>query len=137
VLLVVLGMVALPLFGLAGVDSVAAFAVYPLFGAVGGILQPLISDYVNRRIPSSQRATVLSLSQLSFSLVAAGLVPAAGQLGDAFDLQAAYAFIAAFVLVAAVPLVIAFLRADRAAERRRDGETGHPNEAVGAQAAGG
>lgn len=133
----ILVLVAVPLAGLAGVESVAAFAVYPLFGAVGGILNPLMSDYVNRRIPSGQRATVLSFSQLFFSLVAAGLVPAAGQLGDEFGLRAAYGGMVVFVLVAAIPLVLAFLRADRIAGRPLDPNAAHPPEAVSAQPAGG
>ena len=137
VLLMILALTAAPLMGLAGADSVAAFAVYPLFGAVGGVLNPIISDYVNRRIPSTQRATVLSFSQLLFSLVAAGLVPAAGQLGDAFGLRAAYGAMAVFVLLAAVPLVVAFLRADRAAGRPIDPESAQPKEAALAQPASG
>jgi hypothetical protein len=137
VLLIILALTALPLMGLAGVDSVVAFAVYPLFGAVGGILNPVVSDYVNRRIPSTQRATVLSFSQLLFSLVAAGLVPAVGQLGDAFGLRAAYTAMAAFVLLTAVPLLVAFLRADRATGQPIDPESAHANEAVLAQPAGG
>ena len=41
------------------VDAVWVFLVFPLAVAVEGTAQPVVTDYVNRRVPSAQRATVL------------------------------------------------------------------------------
>jgi MFS family permease len=140
-LALIIALAGVPLAGLASWDSMAAFAVYPLFGAISGVMQPMISDYINRRIPSSQRATVLSFLQLFFSLVAAMLVPAGGFLGEAFNLRVAYAGIGIFLACVAIPIAIAFLRADRkAGPLPEPGAAASPlpaEEAMGAQPAGG
>lgn len=137
----IISLAGLPLLGLASWDSMGAFFVYPLFGAISGVMQPMISDYINRRIPSSQRATVLSFLQLFFSLVAAVLVPAGGLLGEVFNLRVAYAGIGVFLAAVAIPIALAFLRADRNAGPLPEPEVATTplatDDAIGAQPAGG
>ncbi len=55
-----------------------------------GIIRPIATGYINRRIPSDQRATVLSIFQLSAGLVLAIMVPQAGALADAVGFRESF-----------------------------------------------
>lgn len=101
-----------PLLALATIDHIGVFAVFPLLGGAAGMVNPIMSDYVNRRIPSAQRATVMSFSSLSFSLLLASMMPIAGAAGS-HDLRLAFAVIASFLAVAGIPLLFVLFRADR------------------------
>jgi predicted MFS family arabinose efflux permease len=111
--LVLLGALLAPLSLLAAWDSIFAFALFPLLGAVTGLMQPVVSDYINRRIPSAQRATVLSFYSLMFSGTIAVLVPTTGLIGELGGIQMAFLGVAAFVAGAGIPLAMIFWRADR------------------------
>ena len=94
-------------------DSVYAFAAFPLVAFVNALLLPTATDYLNRRIPNNQRATVLSLRTMLVSLWAALLTPAMGVAADALSLRAAF-WISAAVVAFAIPVALAlWLRADR------------------------
>jgi MFS family permease len=99
--------------GLAAWDSLYAYAFYPVNGVVWSFSFPIITDYLNRRIPSGQRATILSVYQLLYSLVLAPLEPIFGAVADEGGLQAAYRVSAILVAVAAAPLLALWLRAVR------------------------
>jgi len=71
-------------------DSLGAFVFYPLLGVVFGLSNTVVSDYINARIPSAQRATVLSFFSLMFSVIVAPIEPALGAIADASGLQAAF-----------------------------------------------
>ncbi len=78
---------------------------------------PPATDYLNRRIPSNQRATVLSLRTMLVSLWAALLEPVLGVTADLASLRAVF-WIAAGVTVVALPLALGlWWQADR-----REGE---------------
>ncbi|HJN92348.1 MAG TPA: MFS transporter, partial [Dehalococcoidia bacterium] len=55
--------------GLAIWDALGAIALLALVGFVRSLAFPVVTGYINRRIPSDQRATVLSLNQVAFSLI--------------------------------------------------------------------
>ncbi len=99
--------------GLGAWDSLGAFVFYPVSTAIFAMSFPLISDYLNRRIPSSNRATILSIYQLLFSLVIAGMEPFLGALGDHQGLPFSYRLAALVLAVLAAPLLALWLRADR------------------------
>ena len=93
-------------------DTVYVFAAFPLASFVNSLLQPPATDYLNRRIPSNQRATILSIRMMMVSLTAALLEPALGVVADQASLQAVF-FVAAGVVGVALPLaLILWLRAD-------------------------
>ncbi|MGE0383115.1 MAG: MFS transporter [Gammaproteobacteria bacterium] len=98
---------------LGAVDSLWAIVFYPLCSAVVALSFPIVSDYLNRRIPSAQRATILSMYQLLFSLLIAGVEPALGAIGDAAGLPAAYRSAAIALALCAPPLLLLWLRAGR------------------------
>jgi len=110
---------AMPLFamvtavGLATVDHVAAFAFYPLTTTMFAVSSIVLADYLNRRIPSAQRATILSAYSMVFSFVVAGMEALLTGIGDWQDLPLAYALGAALLLVLGGPLLVLWLRAHR------------------------
>ena len=122
--------------GLGMVDHVAAFAFYPLTTMVFAMSFPLISDYLNRRIPSGQRATILSIHNLLFSLVVVIAEPVLGWIGDDTSLPIAYRTAAVTVAVLVPPLLVIWLRAHRREEQEeaaaaeaaseREGEAAQP-----------
>ncbi len=114
--------------GLGAIDHLAAFAFYPLTTAVFAMSFPIISDYLNRRIPSANRATILSIHSMLLSLVLVGMEPLLGVIGDWRGLPMAYRTGAVVLAVAAVPLLALWLR-----EHRR--ETPSDMEEEGADAA--
>lgn len=113
VLLPLLPIASLAALGL--IDHLAAFAFYPLLSFLWGLSQPVVSTYVNERIPSAQRATILSFGQLVMSLVIAPLEPAMGAMADAFGLGSAYRLGLVVLVLLATPLLLLWLRAHRAA----------------------
>ena len=89
-LIVLAGMALVPLIFFTGVDSLWVVLVFPLAAAVEGTAQPVVTDYVNRRVPSAQRATVLSLYSFMLSLLIGVMVPVTGWLAQNHGLQAGY-----------------------------------------------
>lgn len=63
-------------------------------GLLEGIMVIALSDYTNRLIPSSNRATVLSFQSMAFSLFMIVVFPLTGLLGDYFSTKIAFISIA-------------------------------------------
>ena len=107
-------------------DAVHAFAAFPLAAFMHSLLLPTAADYLNRRIPSNQRATVLSLRTMLVSLWAALLEPALGVTADMLSLRAVF-WVSAGVVGIALPLaLILWLRADRGEREEAAPEAGAP-----------
>jgi MFS family permease len=99
-------------------DSAYAQVMFPLMNFVVILSQPTVTDYLNRRVPSEQRATVVSLTNLVRSAV---LIPSAPLLGQLAESSLTTAFAAGGLLVAALglPLLLVwspFLVRDRREE---------------------
>lgn len=99
--------------GLGLIDHVAAFAFYPITTAGLALIFPLVSDYLNRRIPSSHRATVLSIHQMIFSVIIAVVEVLVLWVGGEFGLPMAYRVAGAIMVLLAVPLFAVWLREHR------------------------
>ena len=110
-------------------DNVYAFAAFPLISFTSSLLMPPATDYLNRRIPSNQRATILSLRTMLISLSAALLTPGLGVVADQLSLRAVF-WVSAAVVGVLLPLALAlWLRADL-----REHEPASPVEAEPAAA---
>lgn len=93
-------------------DSVLAFGAMATITLGFSLMMPVAADYLNRRIPNSQRATILSFRQLVSSFAIALFLPSLGLIADEAGVRAVFWASAAFV-AATVPLAFAFwLRAD-------------------------
>jgi len=68
--------------------------------------QPVLTDYVNRRVPSEQRATVVSLTNLARSFVLIPSAPLMGLLADNVSSAAPFWAGAALVVAMALPLLV-------------------------------
>ena len=71
-------------------DSVYAVVMFPMMNFVFILSQPTVTDYLNRRVPTEQRATVISLTSLARSAVLVPAAPLLGLLADELSLSAAF-----------------------------------------------
>lgn len=79
--------------------SVAVFAMAGFFNSV---LYPIKSDALNQLIPSGQRATLISVDSMCFSVAMIVMFPAAGAMADIWGLAAVLAGIGLVLLAFAV-----------------------------------
>jgi predicted MFS family arabinose efflux permease len=94
---------------LAAWDSVYAQIAFPLINFAVILSQPTVTDYLNRRVPSEQRATVVSLTNLIRSIVLIPSAPLLGLLADKASDQAAFWTGGAIVAALGLPLLLLWL----------------------------
>ena len=73
-----------------------------------GPFRPLLEDYINKRIPSSRRATVLSIKNMVNSLLFITLSPLIGHFVDLFSLTAALLWMGAILIVVSLAFFLAW-----------------------------
>ena len=78
-------------------DHLSLIAIFALLSGAVAVVHPLANGYINRRIPSDQRATVLSIFSMATGVMITILIPASSVLVDQFDFRAGFAL--AFVLL--------------------------------------
>jgi MFS family permease len=105
---IVVGYIGLTLF-----DRNSAFLFFALPALMMGLTRPVIDGYLNDRIPSERRATVLSIMQLCFALQVAFFEPALGFFTDDFSLTTAFFFAVCYFLVLMPPLLFLWRRAQQ------------------------
>ena len=71
-----------------------------MLAAIRGMSRPIATGYINRRIPSDQRATVLSMFQLSAALLIAIIMPLVGTVADRVGFQASFGLLLVILLAA-------------------------------------
>ena len=91
-------------------DSVYAQIAFPLINLMVFLSQPIITDYLNRRVSTEQRATVVSLTNLIRALVLIPSAPLLGLLADEMSLTATYWAGGAAVAVLGIPLLLLWRR---------------------------
>ncbi len=92
-----------PILGILGfwmmaIPGITWFA-FVFLSIVEGAMFVSISDYINRLIPSEQRATILSFQSMLFSILMIVLFPLVGKIGDVFGLGRAFFIIAIFATI--------------------------------------
>ena len=110
-------------FGLAAWDSIYAFALVSVAAAAGTLRMLLISHYINSRIPSEQRATILSIFALAAALFPSSALPVCGYLADEHSLRFLYGAVAVFCSLT-LPFILLFSaprRTCRSVRRRHPG----------------
>lgn len=78
--------------------------------------QPTVTDYLNRRVPTEQRATVISTTNLIRSLVLIPSAPLLGIIAEETSLEAA--FLTGGILIAALGLPLLVLWTPHLSNRR-------------------
>jgi len=71
-------------------NSLWVVSAIGVLAAIRGMTRPIATGYINRRIPSDQRATVLSMFELSAALILAIILPQIGTVADAVSFQASF-----------------------------------------------
>ncbi len=90
---------------LAAWDSVYAQLAFPFMTLMVFLSQPAITDYINRRVPTEQRATMVSLTNLIRSVVLIPSAPLLGLLADKASLAASFWAGGAMIAVLGLPLL--------------------------------
>ena len=101
-------------------DSLWVIVAVALVAVLRGMIRPIATGYINRRIASDQRATVLSMFELSMGVLMALSAPAVGSAADNLSFQWAFALCLAVLLVGGGLLAAAWRRA-HAREQARNG----------------
>lgn len=91
-------------------DSLYAQIAFPFMALVVFLSQPTITDYLNRRVPTEQRATVVSLTNLIRALVLVATAPFLGLLADRVSLTATYWASGALIALLGLPLLALWSR---------------------------
>lgn len=106
--------VALTLASLAvaGIDHAWVFVAFLGMGVVAGAQNPLLATYINRRIPSERRATILSVQSLIGNLIFASIWPLNGMMADAFGLRALFLMFAVLTAVFGITSIALWSRAE-------------------------
>ena len=106
--LVIGGLVFIPLLL---VDHLALVASLALLAAATAAVHPLAGGYINRRIPSDQRATVLSIFSLCSAVLITIVIGTASLLVDQFEFRAGFGLAFALLIVGGGLLWIGWRRA--------------------------
>ena len=101
-------------------DSLWVIAAVALVAVLRGMIRPIATGYINRRIASDQRATVLSMFELSMGVLMALSAPMVGSAADNLSFQWAFALCLAVLLVVGGLLAATWRRA-HAREQARNG----------------
>ncbi|MCY3567448.1 MAG: MFS transporter, partial [Chloroflexi bacterium] len=90
---------ALAMLPLLLIDHLGLVAALALLAASTAIVEPLAGGYINRRIPSDQRATVLSVFSLVTAVMITAVIGSASALVDAYDFRAGFLFAFALLVI--------------------------------------
>ena len=101
-------------------DSLWVIAAVALVAVLRGMIRPIATGYINRRIASDQRATVLSMFELSMGVLMALSAPIVGSAADNLSFQWAFALCLAMLLAVGGLLATIWRRA-HAREQARNG----------------
>jgi MFS family permease len=81
-----------------------------IHSAVSGFYSPVLEDYLNTRIPSENRATVLSIKSMLNKAVFVIFSPLLGHFLDLYSLKTAYLLMAIVLLIIAATIAITLKR---------------------------
>jgi len=91
---------------------ILGFLLIALHSVASGLFSPLLADYIHARIPSSRRATVLSIKNMANSVLFMTLSPLLGHVIDLYALPSALLSMGA-LLVVTLFVFSALYRAER------------------------
>ncbi len=76
-----------------------ALITFTLIGMIDSLTYVVYFDYVNRMIPSAERATLLSFTSMVFSFFMVLVFPIFGKIGDVWGLNYSFGFVACIATV--------------------------------------
>ena len=96
-----------------GSPGLMGIAFIPIAAAAEGIIRPISTGYINRRVPSDQRATILSMQSLTMAFFITPLAPLVGATADANGVRSSYLLIGGVALVGGAIATGFWLRSHR------------------------
>lgn len=111
---------------LAGIDHTWIALAFLGIALVQGLHNPVLASYINRRIESQHRATVLSVQSVVGNTAMAVMWPLAGVVSDAFGLRATFMMYALGAVVLGVCMLRLWDCAEREALAHGETEALHP-----------
>ena len=121
-------------------DHLSIIAPIAILGGIHAAIRPIATGYINRRIRSDQRATVLSIFELIMAAQMALIVPAISASADSIDFRFAYGLSVGVALTVGIGFWIAWRRShrrDQADTLRRISIRPAPQADVGGEVPGG
>ena len=94
-------------------NHLSIIAPIAILGGIHAAIRPIATGYINRRIRSDQRATVLSIYELTMAAQMAVIVPVISASADTIDFRFAYGLSVMVVLTLGVALWLAWRRSHR------------------------
>jgi len=82
------------------------YVFFIVINSIESIIFIAVSDYTNKLIPSSKRATILSMGSMIFSLYMIMIFPLIGKLGDKYSLQFSFEVLALIASIMAIINII-------------------------------
>ncbi|WP_313342977.1 MFS transporter [Sedimentibacter sp.] len=104
---ILISLSVLNMIALAGLAFIVEFSIgfYLLTNLTGGLAFTILSDYINGRIPSESRATILSFESLWFSIFMIGVFPLFGFIAEKIGLTLTFGVIALIYIPAIIFLM--------------------------------
>jgi MFS family permease len=99
---------------LAGIDAPWIATAFIGIGVAGGLHSTVLATYVNHRIPSQRRATMLSVLNAAANVSLALLNPVGGKVADVWGLQAAFLMYAVLIIVGGLGVLLLWDWSERA-----------------------
>src|SRR5699024_10209132 len=103
--------IVLSMWGIALTDYSPIF--YVIIGIADSIAYVTIGDYINKLIPSENRATILSFESMIFSFLMIFIFPLIGRIGDVVSLKFAFMIMAAIGTIMVLWNIYIFKGTDR------------------------
>ncbi|MBI2755838.1 MAG: MFS transporter [Chloroflexi bacterium] len=97
---------------LAGVDRMFMYPAFLGIGFVAGIQNPVLATYINHRIPSERRATILSVQSVIGNFIFAGSQPFGGFIADEWGLRTLFLVFGVITIVVGTGVLILWSRAE-------------------------
>jgi MFS family permease len=117
---------AIAMFSLAGIDALWVYGVFLAVGVVAGMQNPVLATYVNRRIPSERRATMLSVQNVVASFLLAIMEPSSGALADTLGLRGMFLAFGVLITVLGAGILYLWNRAETEELRADAGQLSEP-----------
>ncbi len=99
--------------GIALIDHLGTIACFIVLGLARGAQMPLMEGYLNRRVPSGLRATVLSLNHMGWAMIMLPFLPIFGRAVNDYPLSTVFLGLATFYGPLLLIVMILWVRADR------------------------
>jgi MFS family permease len=99
-------------FALSGVDHAWAASAFLGMGLVAGVQPPIVATYINQRIPSERRATILSVQSVVASGILAAGQPIGGVIADQFGLRAVFLVFGLLTVTLGTAVLVQWNRAE-------------------------